>query len=496
MARNSTSENNNEAHAQDFESPEKTRAMSADEIQQAFEDATEVLEDAEAVEEAEDVTVALDEEQAAEAAEEEFAEDATVELSEEEAAVEAQLAEDAEEALDSLYEDEDANYEEEDERLTQLLTPIHQTANPVTPLVQGPTESVASTMHRNEGRIRHGAAAAIISILVLFGIGLGAGMYVNHVKSEQETAALLAENERRAAEAREAQQRAEEEAEATRISEASHALRPVKFIVSASEYDSRATRIPLLITGIDLDGNEVQTEAFIDQEGEGAALMPGEYTAIIPVSPILANGGLYKVPTETYTFRVPNNEAEIISVDQAIVLIPINVGEYNDDIINNAYNWALKDAQLASVGEANAAAARKIYSEEKSRKAAEDKRRQAEEQRVPLAQMFAENFFTNVGFPDSEDDSKVKVITNWNAVVNQYVASGSSAASKLGAGNGARYSYATSVQATAISGDTITVEVDYVSADEITNGWTLEESSATLACTFNNDNKITDFTVS
>lgn len=446
MARNSTSENNSDARMQDFESPEETRAINAEGLQQAFEGAT------------------------------------------------AQLAEDAEEALDSLYEDDYAV--EEDERLTQLLTPIQQTAHPVTPVVQGPTESVATTMHRNEGRIRHGVAAAIISILAIFGIGLGAGMYTNHLKSEQETAALMAENERRAAEAQEAQQRAEEEAEAARIEEAAHAPRTLKFIVSAADYDSLATRIPLLITGIDQDGHEVQTEGFIDGEGDGVSLSPGEYTASIPASPILSNGGLYKTPTDTYSFRVPNDDQETISVDQAIVLIPINVAEYNDDIINNAYTWAMKDTQFASVGEANGEAARKLYSEEKARKAAEEKRKQSEEQRAPLAQMFVENFYTNVGFPDADDDSKVKVVTNWNAVVGQYVASGSSAANKIGSGNGARYSFATSVQATTISDNTVTVKVEYVSGDEVTNGWTLNKSSKTVTCTFNDDNKITDFTVS
>ncbi len=428
--------------------------------------------------------------------------------------VEQQLAHEAEEAIDSLYGDEEAPVQrpnegvttrmartearqngEDDERLTQLLTPIQRTAHPVMPVVQGPTESVHTTLERNEGRIRHKVAAALISILAIFGIGLGAGMYSSHVKSEQETAAIMAENERKAQEAREAQEKAEAEAEEARIQEAAHAPRTLKFIVSAADYDSLSTRLPLVITGIDQDGKEVQTEGFINNEGDGLSLAPGEYTASIPASPIRANGGMYKVPGDTYTFRIPNDEEEVIHIDQAIVLIPMNVAEITEDAVNNAYNWAIKDTQFASVAEENAAAARKIVGEEKERKAAEERRKQNEEQRAPLAQSFVESFYTNVAFPDPDNDSKVRVITNWNAVVGQYVANGSAAAGKLASGNGARYSFATSVQATGISGDSITVAVELVSGDEVKNGWTLNKSTKTITCTFDDSNKIIDFTV-
>ena len=428
--------------------------------------------------------------------------------------VEQQLAHEAEEAIDSLYGDEETPVQqsntgaatrrievdsdpadEDEERLTQLLTPIQRTAHPVMPVVQGPTESVHTTLERNEGRIRHKVAAALISILAIFGIGLGAGMYSSHVKSEQETAAIVAENERKAQEARDAQAQAEAEAEEARVQEAAHRPRALKFIISAADYDSLATRLPLVITGVDLDGNEVQTEGFINNEGDGISLIPGEYTASIPASPICANGGMYKVPDDTYVLSVPNGEEEIIQIDQAIVLIPMNNAEITEDAVNNAYNWAIKDTQLESVAETNATAARKIVSDEKERKAAEERRKQAEEQRAPLAQSFAESFYTNVGFPDPKDDSKVRVITNWNAVVGQYVASGSAAAGKLSSGNGARYSYATEVKATNISGDSVTVAVDVVSGDDVKSGWTRNKSSKTIVCTFDDNNKITDFTV-
>lgn len=397
--------------------------------------------------------------------------------------------------LDAVEADSAAEYAQDSEDTTQLFEPIGAAAT-VRPIAQGPTDTVQHTFEKNEGRVRHKVAAAIISILVLFGIGLGAGLYTSHLRSERETQALLEENERRAAEAAEAAAAAEEAAEHERELEAARAPRNLKFIVTALDYDSLSTRIPLVITGIDAEGNEVQTEGFINAEGEGVALAPGSYTASIPASPIRSNGGMYSVPTATYSFKVPNNEEELITVDQAIVLIPLNTAEVTEDKIDNAYSWAMKDTANTSVAEANAGAARKIIEEEKARKAEEERRKKSQEVRAPLAQSFAEAYFTNVGFPNEDDDSEVLLITNWNAVVSQYVAEGSDALGKLGSGpSGMGYAYATRVSASNISGDTITVDVELVSANEITNGWTLNKSTKHMNCTFNDNNKIADFSI-
>ena len=318
-------------------------------------------------------------------------------------------------------------------------------------------------------------------------------MFKNHLESEAETAAMLEENERQAAEAKAEQERAEAEAEEARAQEAAHALRPVKFIVSATDYDSLATRIPLVITGVDLDGNEVQTEGFINAEGEGVSLMPGEYTVSIPASPILSTGLMYQLPSTTYSFRVPNNDQEVVQVDQAIVLIPLTMSDINEDMVNNAYNWAIKDTQMASVAEENIAPARQYLEDIKQRQAEEERHRQLVEQRAPIAQSFVASFYTNVGFPDEEDDSKVSVITNWTSVVAQYIAAGSTASSKISSGNGARFSYATHVNTVAVDDDTVTLDVEVVSGDTVKTGWTLNKSTKRIVCVFDYNNKITDF---
>ena len=425
---------------------------------------------------------------------------------ERERAFEQEEKEDQADALSHLYandeggdndiDEADEELPEGDARLTELLTPIDRRSHTVMPVVQGPTDTVHHTIEQGASRIRHRVAAALISILLLFGIGLGAGMFKNHLESEAETAALIEENERRAAEAKAEQEKAEAEAEEARVQEEAHAARPIKFIVSATGYDSLATRIPLVVTGVDLDGNEVKTEGFINSEGEGLSLSPGEYTVSIPASPILSTGLMYQLPNTTYSFRVPQNSKDVINVDQAIVLIPLTMADINEDMVNNAYNWGMKDTQMSSVVEANIGPARQYLEEAKQRQAEAERHQQLVAQRAPIAQSFAASYFTNVGFPDSEDDSKVSVITNWTSVAAQYIAAGSAASNKLSGGNGARYSYATHVNTVAVDDETVTLDVNVITGDEVKVGWTLNESSKRITCVFDSNNKITDFYIS
>ena len=435
-----------------------------------------------------------------------------------EQAIQQQIAAEEERAMTALYgsakpEDEtrvlvDAGYSDDETRildplpdeapvndLTEIMQPIGY-SHPVNAVVEIPTESVQRTIRRNEGHFRHGIAAAIVSILVLFGIGLGAGMYYRHVQSEKHTAEVIAENERKAQQAMEERDRAAEEAEAQRTLEATRTPRQVKFIISALEYDDSATRIPLVVTGIDFEGNEVNTEAFINAAGEGVQLSPGDYTATIPASPILANGALYSVPTNTYTVKVPD-DSESVTVDQAIVLIPLAAADTTDDMVTNACNWARKDTANAAVSEANANTAAKEIEERRAREQREQQQKQLDETRAGIAQRFASDYFTNVAFPNSKDDSEILVISNWSEIAAQYVAPGTPAQSKLGKGPDPEeaYSYAVTADAVSVSGNTVVVNCTVVSTDNHEKGWTRDPYDATMTCTFNDNNKINDFTI-
>lgn len=435
-----------------------------------------------------------------------------------EQAIEEQLAAEEERAIDALYGPAgtgrettaaaDADYSEEETRvldplpdetpknnLTEMIQPIGY-SHPVNAVVEVPTESVQRTMRRNQGHFRHGVAAAIVSILVLFGIGLGAGMYYRHVQSEKHTAEVIAENERKAQEAMAERDRAAEEAEAQRSLEAQRAPRQVKFLISALEYDDTATRIPLVITGIDFEGNEVNTEAFINAAGEGVQLAPGDYTAVIPASPILANGALYSVPNATYTVKVADSN-DVTTVDQAIVLIPLAAADTTDEMVTNACNWARKDTANMAVSDANANVASSAIEERRAREQQQQQQKQLDETRASLAQRFASDYFTNVAFPDAKDDTKVLVVSNWRDIALQYVAANTPAQSKIGKGPDPEeaYSYATTADAVSVSGNTVVVNCTIVSTNELEKGWTRDPYNATMTCTFNDNNKINDFTI-
>lgn len=398
-------------------------------------------------------------------------------------------------AEDSSYTNQAGSYAEDPNNLTEIMQPIGY-SHPVNAVVEIPTESVQRTMRRNEGRIRHGVAAALVSILVVFGIGLGAGLYFRHLESEKHTAEVIAENERKAAEAMEQRDKAAEEAEAARALEEARTPRTVKFLISALEYNDSATRIPLVITGTDFEGNEVQTEAFVNASGEGVSLVPGSYSATIPASPIMQDGLLYEVPTGEYTIKVPEN-AESVTVDQAIVLIPLTASKITEEMITAASDWALKDTANASVSEANVAIARKAIDEAKAKEREKQERDQLNELRAGLAQQFASSYFTNISFPDANDDSKILVISNWNAIAAQYVAPGSSAQRKLGAGPDPEdaYTFTISADAKSVSGYTVVVDCSVISTNTPKSGWTRTPYPATMTITFNDNNKITDFTI-
>ena len=380
--------------------------------------------------------------------------------------------------------------------ITTIIPPIGN-AHPVNALVDVPSDSVSRTISRNEGHFRHGVAAAVVSILMVFGIGLGAGMYYRHVQSEKHTAEVIAENERKAAAAMEERDRAAREAEEQRALEASRAPRQVKFSISALEYDDSASRIPLVIKGQDFEGNDVDTEAFVNSQGYGVWLAPGNYTATIPASPILANGGLYSVPTNAYSIKVADDDKEVTNVDEAIVLIPMAAKDVTEQMVLDACDWARKDVDNAEISNANADIAGRTAEERRAQEREREQKAKLDQTRTELAQKFASSFFTNISFPDAKDDSKILVMSNWNDIVAQYVAPGSSAQQKLAGGPDPEdaYSYATSADAINVSGDTVVVDCKVISTNTPKAGWTKNTYDARMNITFNDNNKITSFTI-
>lgn len=54
---------------------------------------------------------------------------------------------------------------------------------------------------------------------------------------------------------------------------------------------SGASKLPVHVTGTDLDGNDVDEVAYVDSAGDGISLVQGDYTLSVAASPLGSGGG-------------------------------------------------------------------------------------------------------------------------------------------------------------------------------------------------------------
>lgn len=123
---------------------------------------------------------------------------------------------------------------------------------------------------------------------------------------------------------------------------------PVTFIVDIDDYDDKSSRIPVQITGEDIDGNEVDKTIYLGYFGEvDVDLVKGTYHAKVVGSPITSKGKIYEVPDETLDFELSKDlapeEEYITPASEAFKFVPVKADEVTDDEIEDAVNWARKD---------------------------------------------------------------------------------------------------------------------------------------------------------
>lgn len=78
--------------------------------------------------------------------------------------------------------------------------------------------------------------------------------------------------------------------------EQAHRQIDVGLTIEAPNYTSGATRIPLHVTGTDLDGTAVDEVQYVSPDTPQIVLMQGDYDVSVQASPILEDGSLYVVP--------------------------------------------------------------------------------------------------------------------------------------------------------------------------------------------------------
>lgn len=259
-------------------------------------------------------------------------------------------------------------------------------------------------------RHRRGPLVALVVVLCLLAFaGAGAGVWWKY------------ETDRRAA----------EEAARQAAWDAEHAERPVHLSVVAPNYDSGATRIPLRVTGTDLDGQAVEETYYVNADTPEIGLRKGDYQVTVVASPILQDGGLYAVPSEPVALEVGDApagsdqdaqsvqtvEVELTAIDDPTTITDEQIAaaraaaEADPDAGQAAkagpYAEAAtkrRDDAVAAKRAAEEEAARQRAAEEEARKKAEEERKAASsrQRRAEIAVAFAEKFNSNAYTDGSE----------------------------------------------------------------------------------------------
>lgn len=128
---------------------------------------------------------------------------------------------------------------------------------------------------------------------------------------------------------------------------ARHAPHAITVSINAAGYSDQDTLIPVRAHGYDLDDNEVDELFFVDSLGEGIALPKGEYELTVEASPLTADGILYRDSAATYEVilddELENEEAVDLSGEVTIVLDKSTALDETQDMIDAAYEAAIKD---------------------------------------------------------------------------------------------------------------------------------------------------------
>lgn len=110
---------------------------------------------------------------------------------------------------------------------------------------------------------------------------------------------------------------------------------------------SGASKLPVHVTGTDLDGNNVDEVAYVDSAGDGISLVQGDYTLSVAASPLGSEGDVWGVPQGTIQVTVGDalgkDEPVDVSGDAQIPLgDPLDAADVTDDQIAAARDYAKK----------------------------------------------------------------------------------------------------------------------------------------------------------
>ena len=165
-----------------------------------------------------------------------------------------------------------------------------------------------------------------------------------------------------------------------------HANHAIGINIVLDGYDgASASRIPVQLSGTDVDGNSVDQLTYLTQNGAtfvaDQELIPGDYTATFPASPLTGTSFYRPADPVTFTIEPDADETYVINGGRSVTFTSLPLIDVPDADIDAAKAYADQDAKSSSKSASLYSATKEAKEEAEAEAArqAEEAARQAEE---------------------------------------------------------------------------------------------------------------------
>lgn len=123
---------------------------------------------------------------------------------------------------------------------------------------------------------------------------------------------------------------------------------PVEVVIplEGNGFDGDCTKLPVRVVGNDATGKQIDEVAYVDADGKGIELAPGDYSLAVCASPLSPSGRIFDIPAEAIGITIPNSAenqgAYDIPADQAWTLNFIAPDAMSEEQVQLAYDYAKK----------------------------------------------------------------------------------------------------------------------------------------------------------
>lgn len=269
---------------------------------------------------------------------------------------------------------------------------------------------------------------------------------------------------------------------------------PVTVTINAPGYSASATRIPLHITGTDLEGAKVDATEYVGIDDANIQLNPGTYQIGVLASPILEDGSIYQVPDDPIELSVPDpsdNESDTsasggaaeTSSDSNAASISITLEPITNPLmVTDEQIKASRDAAASDPSDNGKAA--------ELAKVASDTHETVKERSQLAIEFVKATQSAQEPFPDDDLDITTVDGTVWRENVLSYLEPGTSVYDSYDTFGIMAVTIVRNPQVTSVEGDAYTVSYQEAGTQNAIPGWSKRFKDYAVKLTFNSENKI------